>query len=187
MAKFKHLQCPDCLGTWKWLQHPSDEPLPDFCPRCGSNLTAEPVFVPEAAHIAKTIGRTADQVYRQMEASSRDNMQAAAELTGDDVADYRAMQITDMPDYLRDGDVAAKMPLANNVVAQALSAGRGGFGPGLAGMTGAEYAANTAEGAFPRAGDATRQALTATHTGRARAVESTGLGYGSSGRRRTTS
>ena len=182
MAKYLNLQCPDCQGTFKWLRHPSDEPLPNFCPRCGSNLAAEPVFVPEAAHIAKSIGKTADGVYRQMEESSRQHTFLAAEMTGEHASEFSGMKITDMPDYLRPGDIAAKMPTQPYPVADAIAAGRGGFNM-MAGNTGAEYAANVAQGAFPRAGDATRQAVSETHTQMARAVEAQGLSDRSTRRR----
>ena len=184
MARFRHLQCPDCEGTWKWLQHPSDEPLPNFCPRCGSNLTAEPVFVPEAAHIARSIGKTADGVYRQMESASEEHAYLAAEMTGDHASDYSGMKITDLPDYLRPGDIAAKLPERLNPVSEAIAAGRGGFGVAN-GLTGAEYAQATGQGVFPRAGDAMRQSLQSTHAAVQRAVEGTGLvDSASRGRRR---
>ena len=181
MAKYLHLECPDCGGTFKWLRHPSDEPLPNFCPRCGSNLAAEPVFVPEAPHVAKTIGKTADGVYRQMEQASRDHQYLAAEMTGDDPSDYAAMRLNDMPDYLRAGDIAAKIPTGPNPVSDAIAKGIGGFNFG---QTGAEYAQATGVGAFPHAGEATRQMLSGAHAGMARAIEARGLSDGGGRRRR---
>jgi hypothetical protein len=170
MAVFRHYQCPDCEGTFRFLHHPRDEPPPNFCPICGSSMTVEPVFVPSAPHIARSIGQTADGVYRQMEAASAANMEAAAELGGGDAADYSAAKITDMADYLRPGDVAAKMP--NNPVAQHMAnSGQGGFQPG---MTGAEFAASAVQGAFPRQGETTRQNLITGHQSRARQVEQAG-------------
>lgn len=170
MARFQTLQCPDCEGTFRWLQHPSDEPLPNFCPKCGSSMTAEPVFVPLAPHIGRTIGKTADNVYRQMETASVANMEAAAELGGGDTSDYSALKVSDMADYLRPGDVAAKMP-ANPVSEHMAKTGIGGFQPG---MTGAEYAANVRVGAFPRQGETTRVDLVSGHSTRARGVEAAG-------------
>ena len=180
MAKYLHLQCPDCQGMFKWLRHPSDEPLPNFCPMCGSNLTVEPVFVPAAPHVAKTIGKTADGVYRQMEQASHEHQFLAAEMTGDDVSDYAGMKITDMPDYLRPGDLAANMPATPNPVSEAIAAGRGGFNVG---QTGAEYAATTGQGVFPHAGDATRQFVQTSHAMRQRTIEATGLSDGGPRRR----
>jgi hypothetical protein len=170
MARFRTLQCPDCEGTFRWLQHPSDEPLPNFCPKCGSSMTAEPAFMPVAPHIARSIGKTADNVYRQMEEASTANMEAAAELGGGDTSDYNALKISDMADYLRPGDVAAKM--RTNPVAQHMAnTGQGGFQPG---MTGADYAANVRVGAFPRQGESTRVDLVSGHSARARGVERAG-------------
>lgn len=135
-------------------------------------MTAEPVFVPTAPHIARTIGKTADNVYRQMEAASVANMEAAAELHGGDASDYSALKISDMADYLRPGDVAAKM--RDNPVAQHMAnTGQGGFQP-LAGMTGQDFARNTAVGAFPHQGESTRLDLIGGHQSRARQVEAAG-------------
>jgi hypothetical protein len=171
MARFLNLACPDCGGVFKWLQHPSDEPLPNFCPMCGSNMSAEPVYVPEAPHIAKSIGKTADQVYRQTEQASLDNMVAAAELTGGDISDFAAMKVTDMPDYLRAGDTAAKFQVdKNSPVVQALERGAGGF----QGQTGAEYAATVGQGIFPHRGEQTRQYVGSGHRDMARAMEARG-------------
>lgn len=170
MAFFRHYECPDCTGTFRFLHHPASEPPPNFCPLCGSNMTVEPVFVPLAPHIARTIGKTADNVYRQMETASVANMEAAAELGGGDTSDYSALKLTDMADYLRPGDVAAKM--RENPVAQHMTnTGQGGFQPG---MTGAEYAANVKVGAFPRQGETTRVDLVSGHSARARGVEAAG-------------
>ena len=135
-------------------------------------MTVEPVFVPTAPHIAKSIGRTADGVYRQMEQASIANMEAAAELGGGDTSDYAALKITDLPDYLRPGDTAAKMR-DNPVVQHMTATGQGGF-QGINGMTGAEHAANTKIGVFPHAGEATRQGLVTGHHARARGIETAG-------------
>jgi hypothetical protein len=172
MAFFRHYECPDCAGTFRFLHHPADEPPPNFCPLCGSSMTAEPAFVPVAPHIAKTISKTADGVYRQMEQASVANMEAAAELGGGDTSDYAALKITDLPDYLRLGDTAAKM--RDNPVAQHMTAtGQGGF-QGVNGMTGQQLAANTGSGLFPHAGEATRQGLVMGHHTRARVIETAG-------------
>lgn len=170
MARFVTYQCPDCEGVFRWLRHPSDEPPPNYCPKCGSNMTAEPTFVPLAPHIARSISKTADNVYRQMENASAANMEAAAEIGGGDAADYAALKINDLADYLKPGDVAAKMP-ANPVSQHMTNTGQGGFQPG---MTGAEYAANVKIGAFPRQGETTRVDLVSGHSARARGVEAAG-------------
>jgi hypothetical protein len=133
-------------------------------------MTAEPVFVPTAPHIARSIGKTADSVYRQMETASRDNMEVAAEIAGGDTSDYNAMKIDNLADYLKPGDVAAKMP-TNPVAQHMANTGQGGFQEG---MTGAEYAKSAAQGAFPRQGETTRQNLITGHNSRARQVEQAG-------------
>lgn len=170
MAFFRHYLCPDCSGTFRFLHHPAEEPPPNFCPLCGSNMNVEPVFVPLAPHIGRTIGKTADNVYRQMEEASAANMEAAAELGGGDTSDYSALKVSDMADYLRPGDVAAKMP-ANPVSEHMAKTGVGGFQPG---MTGAEYAANVRVGVFPRQGETTRVDLVSGHSARARGIEAAG-------------
>lgn len=171
MARFQHYECPDCFGRFRFMHHPNDEPPPNFCPLCGSNMTQEPVFVPVAPHIARSIGKTADNVYRQMEEASVANMAAAAELAGGDAADFGAGKITDMADYLRPGDVAAKMP--DNLVSRHMANTRqGGFQPGVAA---AEYTQTTGVGAFPRQGEVTRTDMVSSHSARARQVEARGI------------
>lgn len=135
-------------------------------------MMAEPVFVPQAPHIARTVGKSADGVYRQMEEASKDRAELAAELGGGEAKDYESLKITDLADYLRPGDVAAKIP-ENPVSRQMANTGQGGFQP-VAGMTGAEFAAGTARGAFPRQGEATRQDLVSGHATRARVTEAVG-------------
>ena len=168
MPVIRHYSCPDCEGRFPWLHHPSDEPPPNFCPLCGSCVTVDPAFVPAAPHIGRSIGRTADQVYRQMEVASADAAASAAAFAGDSPADHAVMKISDMADYLRPGDTAAKM--RDNPIAQMMSAGQGGF-QGLGGLSGADFAAGVAQGAFPRRGEATRQSLVADHHQLARAME----------------
>jgi hypothetical protein len=143
------------------MRHPSTEPLPNFCPLCGAQVNPEYAFVPEAPHLAKTIGKTADGVYRQMEEASRERMYQAAELTGDSASDYAGMAITDMPDYLHEGDIAAKIPAASQdspVVK----------GAGFQGLSGAEYAAGVTQGFLPRRGEQMRQFTGTGHQDRVR-------------------
>jgi hypothetical protein len=174
MGIYRAYQCPDCSGIFRFLHHPNDEPPPNYCPLCGAYVgdDADPTFVPAAPHIARSIGKSADQVYRAAEAASVANAEAAAELTGGDPADFSAMKITDMADYLRPGDVAAKMP-ATPVTKVMNGNGQGGFQP-LMGKTGADYAAATGNGAFPHAGEVARQSVVSGHTQRARMVEARG-------------
>ena len=171
MARYLSFECPTCLTVFRFFQHPSNEPLPENCPVCEVRGVI-PVFEPAAPHLGKTIGRTADQVYRQTEAASVAAAEMAATVGGGDASDYAAMRVTNMADYLRPGDIAAKM--SDNPVAQVMAnSGQGGFQP-LGGMSGADYAAGTSQGAFPRRGEATRQALVQGHQQLARVVEGQG-------------
>lgn len=169
MAHYQSYQCPDCNGTFRFLHHPDDECPPDYCPLCGNFMgdTPELTFVPEAPHVAKTIGKTADNVYRMMEETSVHNARAVEEMTGVEASN---MKITDAQDYLRPGDQAAKMPSAP---AAAISNGQGGFQP-LMGQTGRDYAAAASQGAYAHAGEATRQLLASGHSQRARMVQAKG-------------
>lgn len=174
MAHYQAYQCPDCEGRFRFLHHPDDEPAPNYCPLCGSDMRDQPefAFMPSAPHLAKTIGRTADNVYRQTEAASLANIDTVADITGSDRADLSAMKVTNMADYLRPGDIAAK--LANNEVAKHMAkTGQGGFSPAL-GMTGQDYASATGQGVFPHAGDAMRQEITGAHQQRASVVQRLG-------------
>ena len=168
MAVLRHYNCPECNGIFKWLHHPSDEPPPHYCPLCGINLEEElePFFVPAAPHIAKSIGKSADQVYRAMEESSAQNAAAVAEMTGEDASN---MKITDAQDYLRPGDVAAKMP----VPPAPPQNGQGGFQP-LMGKSARDYASDAGRGAFTHAGEATRQMIFQNHAQTAAGVQRRG-------------
>jgi hypothetical protein len=174
MGHYQAYRCPDCTGSFRFYHHPDAEPPPDYCPLCGNFMgdEPEPAFVPSAPHVAKTIGKTADNVYRQMEAASDANMEAAAQMTGGDKSDFAGMKITNMADYLRPGDVAAKMP--NNEVARHMArTGQGGFQP-VNNMTGQDYAKATGQGLFPHTGEAMRKELTLNHQQRAQSVQRQG-------------
>jgi hypothetical protein len=174
MGIYRAYECPDCGRSFRFFHHPPDEPPPNYCPLCGNYMGDEPelTFIPASPHVAKTIGKTADRVYRMAEETSAANAEAAAAMTGGDASDFSAMKITNMADYLRPGDVAAKMP--ETPVSKVINGqGQGGFQP-FGGMTGAQFAATTGQGAFPHAGEATRAALSAGHSQRARMVEARG-------------
>jgi hypothetical protein len=175
MVRPQTYRCPDCDGVFRYFHHPDNEPPPNFCPLCGSNMSDQPefAFMPSAPHLAKSIGKTADRVYRQVEESSVANAEMVAEMTGESASDVAtAMKVTNLADYLRPGDIAAKM--ANNEVAKHMRAtGQGGFQPAL-GMTGQDYAKATGQGLFPHAGDAMRQDIASTHQQRAHVVQRLG-------------
>jgi len=131
-------------------------------------MEAEPSFIPQAPHIAKSIGKTADGVYRQMEEASRDHMAAAAEMTGGDISEFAGMAINDMPDYLRPGDIAASVPALSKdspVVA----------GAGFQGATGQEYAAAVGQGVLPHRGAQMQKMVGAGHADRVQRMVAGGL------------
>lgn len=105
---------------------------PRFCPVCGASFDGDPEIVPGGGHIGgSAIARSVDGMYREVERSSAER----AELAGNP-----ALRVTDMNDHLREGDVAAKMPV--NTVTQFMdvagqSGARYGFGGGA--MTGVSF------------------------------------------------
>lgn len=172
MLRTHYFQCPDCSQIFGFQQHLTTEEPPNFCPICGSSMTEPPlsVFVPQAPHVARTIGRTADQVYRQHEQASADHAEMMAQMAGGSASDYP--KLTNMADSLREGDVAAKK--VSNPVSKAMEQQQaGGFQP-LLGRSGADYAANTVQGAFPRSGEMARRDLARDHLARARVFEQAG-------------
>lgn len=172
MLRTHHLECPDCGGRFGFVQHLTDQPLPNFCPLCGNAMSEppQPVFVPQAPHIGRTIGKTADAVYRQHEAASADHAEVMAQMAGGSASDYP--KITNLADSLREGDIAGKMP--SNPVSQAMANQHaGGFQP-LLGRSGADYAVNTTQGVFPRSGELARRDLVSNHSARARVFEEMG-------------
>jgi hypothetical protein len=176
MAFFRHYLCPDCGGTFRWLHHPSTDPPPHYCPLCGADMEAEPVFVPAAPHIGRSIGKTADAVYRQMEQAGAAHAEMAAELGGGTAADYQALKITDLPDYLRPGDVAAR-PLDNPVTQAMANSGQNGLLPGSGFQSFASVGSgmsSVGQGPYPHRGEQMRQQLVSGHQERQRAVEAQG-------------
>ena len=112
----RRYSCPDCFASFPWLHERSDQSdVPDFCPKCGSNVSGvEPEL--SAPHIARSIGRVADNVYRAVEQSSEARAEMAAEmLPGESAADLvRAMKVTDIRDDARPGETSAR-PVDNEV------------------------------------------------------------------------
>lgn len=119
----KKYECPDCTGKFSFHHDPGDCPPPQFCPLCGSNVSSDELYQPPLLHIAKSIGKVADDTYRQMEQASDARIEMAAEMTGYDRSELSGMKITDMRDNMREGDVAANLP--SNPVSQALEAQQG--------------------------------------------------------------
>ncbi len=96
--------CDFCGGLFKFLHMTRDEPPPSYCDLCGAIFEEEPeAELPAPAIGGSAIGKSVDQVHRQLEAPGYDS-------NGNVV---RA-GITNMNDRLRPGDVAAK-PIENIV------------------------------------------------------------------------
>lgn len=92
------IRCNDCGGKFRI---PEQDKWPDFCPSCGVYCGVDPDFVPTQMNIGTVKGKSADRVYREMEAASI----ARAEMAGDP-----SLKMTDMKDNLREGDIAYKGP-----------------------------------------------------------------------------
>ena len=77
---------------------------PKFCPVCGAEVDAESLPLPSKIAIGgSAIARATDQTYRLLESSTAAR---AAELGAP------ALKVTDLKDNLREGDVAAKLPVS---------------------------------------------------------------------------
>lgn len=116
-------ECPDCAHSWKQRMGPS-EPWPRFCTGCGADMEAtdEP-FMPMAPNvITGTMGKSGDQVFRQMEAASERRMEMAAEATGIDKAELSDMKVTNIRDNARVGE--------NSVITQSTEVTKFMEGPG---------------------------------------------------------
>lgn len=158
MPVMRTYQCPDCEGIFEHLHMRSTEEPPAFCPLCGANTSDVAPELP-APRIAKSIGKVADDVYRQMETSSAARAEMAAEALGESASDMGAMRVTNLSDNARAGEISA--PTVNNSVSQFMNQTR------IGGMTdtnaGASYAAAAATGPFARAGDKMRDNVVSRH------------------------
>ncbi len=161
----RRYQCPDCEAEFtEWHRH-RDEPPPNFCPKCGSNMSAAPEEMVPFIKIGTHRGSNPDKLYRAMERASEDNQERAAEQLGVDKSEMSAMRITDMKDGLREGDTAAKLPAPKAPIAiqnfqdTALAQ---------------EYARSTQVGPYAGAGVAAMQGVTANHRAIAHQVTAAG-------------
>lgn len=117
MAKIRTYKCPSCEKTFDFLHHPSDEPAPRYCPKCGYDTQGADDLIDgvTAPHIAKSIGKVADATYRGMEESAQHRIEEAARMTGQSESDFNDMKITNLKDNLREGDTAEIAPPPNEV------------------------------------------------------------------------
>lgn len=127
MAIYRTYNCPDCNGVFDFLHHPNDEPPPSYCPLCGSYVGPEKkrkkkrlnqvarIMSPnrrgivrsgETSTRAKLMNRSGEQVYRQMESSSEQRMQQAANMLGVDTKTLTHMKTTNMKDNVRVGETS---------------------------------------------------------------------------------
>lgn len=190
MAIYRTYQCPSCAKMFDFLHHPNDEPPPDFCPLCGTNVSGkdQPIKVdglnsPGLSERVKKLPRSGarksksvDFVYRGMENASRDRMSEAASLLGCDPKSLSAMQMTDMKDSLREGDLSGQSHTptpATEIRGEAPTFNIGGPQPLQAfqgGAQGAEYAKSVGAGPSPFAGNKIREMVTSTHQARSHSV-----------------
>lgn len=117
MAHYESYKCRSCDGAFRFFHHPDDLPPPEICPLCGHpSGDIVDVFIPQSPPIKGVVSAAADQVYRSMEESSAARAEMMAEMAGGDAKDYAFTKITDLNDRQREGDIAAKMPSANEVM-----------------------------------------------------------------------
>ena len=137
-------RCPDCASK---VRVASGDDIPNFCPHCGS-FVGDDSDKPEVAApmIGTALGKSGDQVYRQLEASSG---------------------ITNLKDGLREGDVAG-VPVKNTVTEFAETAKKEmGFDYWQGGV--GTYVSDAAAGARQGTG---QKALTAIQGGREPSIAS---------------
>lgn len=119
-------KCPDCGDKFKV---PHGEPLPNFCPLCGSYVGVDENFVPSKLNMPSSLGKSADWSYRKLEADSEARAEAAVPMIEEQlvqagmpreeaqrraVAQANEIKVTNMRDNMREGDVAA-VPVKNTV------------------------------------------------------------------------
>ena len=118
MAKIVTYQCGD--HAFDYLHHPSSDPGPSFCPKCGRSAEddanvidfAQAIVAPHVSDgRAKALSQSADQTYRAHETSSAANMEAAAAQLGIPASELTDMKTTDMNSNLREGDIAMQVPV----------------------------------------------------------------------------
>ena len=110
------IRCPHCKTKFRWLAETED--YPKDCPECGEYVghdrADDDVAVP---NILSFSNRCVDGVYRMEERMSRERMHQAAEMAGCDASEMKDLQVTNMRDNLKQGDIAA-MPVQNAVTQQ---------------------------------------------------------------------
>jgi len=152
------LKCPDCSRKFKW---DTALPYPQDCPLCGAFVGSDrPDTEVCAPHIKLSTGalKSADQVYRQMEAASENRVYQAAELAGCDASDMASLKITDLNDR-RDAPQAAVM--APNPVSDFMQ--QHPNAAGFRGGAGLSYSSAVSAGPEPNSGARMRGVLQQHH------------------------
>ena len=166
------LKCEDCGESfWHKVERRSD-PNPDECPCCHNTgapvlrFKAKGKLDPKIAAMvedgrgpatSREVAKSVDSIYRAAEDSSLARSHMAAETLGIDPSETRHMIVTDMKDYLKPGDICAKLP--PTPVSDAMAQGKNmGFQQTPVAPTG-----QVLTGGFGGAGEATRQLVTSKH------------------------
>ena len=105
--------CPQCRARFPFQSGVDPE-----CPDCGYTLTDRSNNGVAAPRIGYFKNKSADRIYRQEEAASRERAHMAAEITGESVSDMSAMLQTNQKDGLREGDTSAPSIRPDNQVVQ---------------------------------------------------------------------
>lgn len=160
MPVLRTYQCPDCDGVFEHLHMRVVEEPPAFCPLCGSSTSAEAQL--SAPHIAKSIGKVADGVYRQMSDGAEVRAAAAAEMMGVDPSEMSAMKMTNMRDDVRVGETSVVS--APTPVSAALDQRRSVTPVGLQDAKAvSQFVADTRKGAYSGAGSQILDKVKANH------------------------
>jgi hypothetical protein len=113
------LKCPACRKSFPWERNTS---FPSYCQLCGEHIghdrDDDDIVLP--MFNLKGVSKSADDMYRQMEAGSEFRAHAAAEKLGVPVSEMSDLKITDLKDARHPGEVAA--PEVRNEVTAAMAA-----------------------------------------------------------------
>jgi hypothetical protein len=116
MAKLRTYFCPGHGGTFDFMHHPNDEPPPRFCTVCGYDSEATMALAGHqgAPQIRSNVVKSADSVYRQMEAGADHRATMAMETMGLDAGEAASIRMTNMSDTAHEGEMSA-IPVDNEV------------------------------------------------------------------------
>ena len=170
MPVMRTYECPDCGGRFEFLHMQRDEPPPTHCKLCRADMGVV-THEMAAPHIAKSIGKVADNVYRQMENASAARAEMAAEAAGCDVSEMSALKITDLKDNARAGETSNVV--ARNEVSDFMQRTGGATGV-ISAEQGLEYARSTTTGPYAGVGGSMIDPMKSTHWSNAAKVTAAG-------------